>query len=177
MHCDSHLRSARAAGLGSRARRTLCAFVTVALAAMCIPQSGFSKQSTVTVPTTSGLVRGQFSDDGSIEIFRGIPSAPPPVGSLRWAAPQPPAPWSGVLDAFQARTPCPQTGQYASLDEDCLYLNVFVPFRYANNKLPSWYGRRPLWGAVARGRATQRSRYTDALGAIERGLLSSWPAK
>jgi para-nitrobenzyl esterase len=54
----------------------------------------------------------------------------------RWAAPQPPAPWSGVLDAFQARTPCPQTGQYASLDEDCLYLNVFVPFRYANNKLP-----------------------------------------
>jgi len=140
MHCNSHLRSARAAGLGSRARRTLCAFVTVALAAMCIPQSGFSKQSTVTVPTTSGLVRGQFSDDGSIEIFRGIPYAAPPVGSLRWAAPQPPAPWSGVLDAFQARTPCPQTGQYASLDEDCLYLNVFVPFRYANNKLPSWYG-------------------------------------
>ena len=69
------LRSARAAGLGSRARRTLCAFVTVALAAMCIPQSGFSKQPTVTVPTTSGLVRGQFSDDGSIEIFRGIPYA------------------------------------------------------------------------------------------------------
>ena len=34
MHCNSHLRSARAAGLGSRARRTLCAFVTVALAAM-----------------------------------------------------------------------------------------------------------------------------------------------
>jgi para-nitrobenzyl esterase len=136
MHCNSHLRSARAAGLGSRARRTLCAFVTVALAAMCIPQSGFSKQPTVTVPTTSGLVRGQFSDDGSIEIFRGIPYAAPPVGSLRWAAPQPPAPWSGVLDAFQARTPCPQTGQYASLDEDCLYLNVFVPFRYANNKLP-----------------------------------------
>jgi len=40
MHCDSHLRSARAAGLGSRARRTLCAFVTVALGCDVHPTVG-----------------------------------------------------------------------------------------------------------------------------------------
>ena len=61
----------------------------------------------------------------------------PPVGDLRWRAPQPPASWSGFLDATgPAKTPCPQTGQYASTNEDCLYLNVFAPVRKANNKLP-----------------------------------------
>jgi carboxylesterase type B len=72
--------------------------------------------------------------------FSEHPLRSAPSGIVALGSPQPPAPWSGVLDAFQATTPCPQTGQYASLDEDCLYLNVFVPFRYANNKLPSWYG-------------------------------------
>jgi para-nitrobenzyl esterase len=138
MHCNSHVRAICAAGLDSRSRRsTLFAFLSVALAALCIPQSGFSKQPTVTVPTTSGLVQGALSDDGSIQIFRGIPYAAPPVGQLRWAAPQPPVPWSGILDASgPAKSPCPQGGQYASLNEDCLYLNVFAPVRYANNKLP-----------------------------------------
>ena len=88
------------------------------------------------MPTASGLVRGTTSADGSVAIFQGIPYAAPPVGQLRWAAPQPPAAWSGVRDALQTRSPCPQTGQYASLNEDCLYLNVWAPVRYANKKLP-----------------------------------------
>jgi hypothetical protein len=108
MHCNSHLRSPSAAGLGSRARRTLCAFVTVALAAMCIPQSGFSKQSTVTVPTTSGLVRGQFSDDGSIEIFRGIPYAAPPGLSL--GSPTAAGTVVGRSRCFSDKNPVPADG-------------------------------------------------------------------
>ena len=124
--------------LSPRARRgTLWAFVTsLALAAATAPQPGLSKQPDVIVPTASGLVRGTTSADGSVAIFQGIPYAAPPVGQLRWAAPQPPAAWSGVRDALQTRSPCPQTGQYASLNEDCLYLNVWAPVRYANKKLP-----------------------------------------
>ena len=124
--------------LSPRARRgTLCAFVTsIALAAATAPQPVLSKQPDVIVPTASGLVRGTTSADGSVAIFQGIPYAAPPVGQLRWAAPQPPAAWSGVRDALQTRSPCPQTGQYASLNEDCLYLNVWAPVRYANKKLP-----------------------------------------
>jgi para-nitrobenzyl esterase len=98
---------------------------------------GQVKQPAVVVSTNSGLVGGTTSTDGNMLIWRGIPYAAPPVGPLRWAAPQPPASWSGVLDATgPAKTPCPQNGQYASLNEDCLYLNVFAPVRHANDKLP-----------------------------------------
>jgi para-nitrobenzyl esterase len=137
MHCNSRVRAVLAANLGGAGCRTLFAFLSMALVVMSVPQLGFSKQPTVTVATNSGLVQGAFSNDGSIIEFRGIPYASPPVGQLRWAAPQPPAPWSGVLDASgPAKSPCPQTGQYASLNEDCLYLNVFAPVSTSNQKLP-----------------------------------------
>jgi para-nitrobenzyl esterase len=124
--------------LSPRGRRgTLFALVSMALAAAIAPQPGLSKQPDVVVSTNSGSVGGTTSTDGSVLIWRGIPYAAPPVGPLRWVAPQPPASWSGILDATgPAKTPCPQTGQYASVNEDCLYLNVFAPVRNANNKLP-----------------------------------------
>ena len=46
------------------------------------------------VEITPGKVRG--SDEGPLSVFRGIPYARPPVGPLRFAAPQPPEPWTGV---------------------------------------------------------------------------------
>jgi para-nitrobenzyl esterase len=64
--------------------------------------------------------------------FRGIPYAAPPVGSLRWMPPQPAANRSGLLDATQFASSCPQVttlGPFAgptSTNEDCLYLNVFT---------------------------------------------------
>jgi para-nitrobenzyl esterase len=91
---------------------------------------------TNTVSTSLGDVQGKLSDDGNLEVFRGIPYAAPPIGQLRWAAPQPPRPSNGVLQAFEAKTPCPQKGQYASVNEDCLYLNVFAPAKRGNDKLP-----------------------------------------
>src|SRR5215831_4444160 len=111
----------------------LCALAAALLAFVSQPVPAFSKQPDVTVPTNSGLVGGQMSADGSVLSWRGIPYAAPPVGPLRWEPPQPPASWSGVLDATgPAKSPCPQTGQYASVNEDCLYLNVFAPVRNAN---------------------------------------------
>lgn len=68
----------------------------------------------------------------------GIPYAAPPVGALRWKAPQPPAPWSGTLEATTLGNVCPQLGNRLSGtgvqnpnritgDEDCLTLNVWTP--------------------------------------------------
>ena len=86
---------------------------------------------TVTLETTLGPVRGEQLENH--QRFRGIPFATPPVGDLRFAAPQPPQPWTEVLDALdysdsahQAKTLLPGMA-VAEKSEDCLYLNVFTP--------------------------------------------------
>lgn len=82
------------------------------------------------VQTEAGTVAGTGSD---IAAFKGIPYAAPPIGSLRWRAPQPPAPWSGVRDATRFGDDCVQTpyviasGQ--STSEDCLTVNVWTAAR------------------------------------------------
>ena len=60
--------------------------------------------------TTVRVAEGQLSGiPGSIAVFKGVPFAAPPIGSLRWRAPQPVSSWSGVrkADAFPAN--CVQT--------------------------------------------------------------------
>jgi para-nitrobenzyl esterase len=90
------------------------------------------------VETEGGLVEGVSI--GSITAFKGIPYAAPPVGDLRWRAPQPAARWRGVRkadrfsrDCFQAKTGAfgPWSAEFIAHDameggssEDCLYLNV-----------------------------------------------------
>ena len=68
---------------------------------------------------------------GGVTQFRGIPYAQAPVGSLRWAAPQPAKAWGGQRDATQFGAACPQVpepfGDTLNNSEDCLFLNVFVP--------------------------------------------------
>lgn len=99
------------------------------------------------VKTVSGKVEGYLS--GDIAIFKGIPFAAPPVGDLRWKAPQPVKVWSGVLKCteFSASPmqskPVPfmmWTEEFITppdkLSEDCLYLNVWTPARSARAKLP-----------------------------------------
>jgi carboxylesterase type B len=75
-----------------------------------------------------GVVQG-FAVDG-IDKFLGIPYAAPPVGQVRWRAPQPPAPWSGVRSATTLPPACPQLANSngpRSENEDCLYLSVYRP--------------------------------------------------
>ena len=60
------------------------------------------------VMTKSGAVRGVLAD--GVYSFKGIPYAKPPVGSLRWAAPQPPEPWAGERMADSFGPHCAQTG-------------------------------------------------------------------
>jgi len=91
------------------------------------------------VKTDAGLVSGTVSEDKTIHIFKGIPFAAPPVGELRWRAPQPVKPWSGVKQCTEfAKSPIQgkpnEFGVYTReflikdepLSEDCLYLNVWT---------------------------------------------------
>jgi len=90
----------------------------------------------VTVSTASGSLRGKVSDDGAVDVFKGIPYAAAPVGERRWRPPQPPEPWTGTRDAVEPGSPCPQSGRLASTNEDCLHLNVWTPHRRPEHKLP-----------------------------------------
>lgn len=92
------------------------------------------------IETTAGQVRGV--QEGAVAIYKGIPYAKPPVGELRWRAPQPPMPWSGIRSADRFPPACPQHGSYPrdappeTASEDCLYLNVWKPLDAAEEKLP-----------------------------------------
>lgn len=88
---------------------------------------------------TGGEVRGVVKD--GIASFKGIPFAAPPVGELRWKAPQPVKPWDGVRDADQFGPPPMQSALVALLSgvkpsEDCLYLNVWTAAKDAGERRP-----------------------------------------
>ncbi|MFX1281878.1 MAG: carboxylesterase/lipase family protein, partial [Promethearchaeota archaeon] len=81
---------------------------------------------------SSGKLRGYI--DGDIEIYKGIPYAEPPIGELRFNAPQPKSSWSGVLEATKfgpiaPQPPSPFTPQPPppQSEEECLTLNVWTP--------------------------------------------------
>jgi para-nitrobenzyl esterase len=94
------------------------------------------------VKTTAGLVEGISADEGRVRVFKGLPYAAPPVGALRWKAPAPVAPWTGVrrADAFGAQCMQPQVFADIVFDrpasEDCLYLNLWTPAADGAARLP-----------------------------------------
>lgn len=92
--------------------------------------------------TTAGTVEG-FTRDG-VNRWRSIPYARPPVGPLRYRAPQPVQPWSGVRHCHGFANCAPQqrrytmlgVGRYQPMSEDCLTLNVVTPQAGASEPLP-----------------------------------------
>ena len=82
--------------------------------------------------TTAGRIEGTLTD--GIATFKGVPYAAPPVGTLRFRPPQPPEPWTDVRETREYGPSCPQPPDRPmgwngepSVDEDCLYLNVWTP--------------------------------------------------
>ena len=78
--------------------------------------------------------------EGGLAVYKAIPYAAPPVGNLRWKAPQPAKAWEGVrkCDTFGPLPPQPtRPGRTADMmSEDCLYLGIATPAKSANDKLP-----------------------------------------
>src|ERR1700742_1654567 len=112
------------------------------LAALFICVTGFSQPFSTSVTITNGKMEGTYNQSTKIYSFKGIPYAQPPVGNLRWKAPQPPANWSGVLkadhfghQAMQKRVFADMVFRADTMSEDCLYLNVWAPAKQAG-KLP-----------------------------------------
>ncbi|XP_014357099.2 juvenile hormone esterase [Papilio machaon] len=88
----------------------------------------------VQVRVKEGILEGEVINNeygGKFYSFKGIPYAQPPVGDLRFKAPQPPRPWTGVRDATKLGEECyhfdPFFGTPTQGSEDCLYLNVYSP--------------------------------------------------
>ena len=121
---------------GRITRRIAAVFATTVVAAAPVAAAGQVKIDT-------GLLEGARGTDPSVRVFRGVPFASPPVGALRWKAPQPVAPWTGVRKAGTWGTRCMQGPMWgplvtrdAQMGEDCLYLNVWTTARDARAKQP-----------------------------------------
>ena len=83
-------------------------------------------QQPAPVKVEQGMIQGTFED--GLSVYKGIPFAAPPVGDLRWRAPQPAANWEGVKQTVHFAPGPMQGGNPPSgKSEDCLYLNVWSP--------------------------------------------------
>ncbi|MCU0456822.1 MAG: carboxylesterase family protein, partial [Bacteroidales bacterium] len=68
--------------------------LTLLFTGITLASVNLSAQMPATVKVEQGLLQGTYED--GLTVYRGIPFAMPPVGDLRWRAPQPAAGWDGV---------------------------------------------------------------------------------
>jgi para-nitrobenzyl esterase len=121
--------------------KTACALV---LAGMTLGFATPAHADSLTVKTEQGKVHGKTINDGKANAYLGLPYAAPPVGDLRWKAPEAPLKWKGDRDATKFGAHCAQLHvfddmifQDAGPSEDCLFLNVYTPANATGkSKLP-----------------------------------------
>jgi para-nitrobenzyl esterase len=123
----------------TRTRRSASVLFAMAMLSFGVAPAAAAQGPVVNVGT--GAVRGSVAD--GVESWKGVPFAAPPVGSLRWRAPQPAAPWEGVRDASHYGSDCMQHPEPSDAappgtvpSEDCLYLNVWRPDHHDAKALP-----------------------------------------
>jgi para-nitrobenzyl esterase len=117
----------------------LFAAIWSCFAAMAQTDYNFSVQKKI----ENGMIEGNYNTKEGLQLFFGIPFAKPPVGNLRWKAPQPVDNWKGVLQTKKF-SPRPVQGivfgdmssRSDGLSEDCLYLNVWTPAKHDTKGLP-----------------------------------------
>lgn len=135
----------------------------MATASQALPAA--TDTATAPVKVEQGLLAGTSGKHADVRVFRGVPFAAPPVGDLRWKAPQAPASWKETRDAKEFSPVCWQSqypdvarlyqSELAARSEDCLYLNIWTPAKTSNEYLPVM-----VWihgGAFTRGSGSSRS--------------------
>ena len=113
-------------------------FITLAAMFLTI---GASAQDAPQAQTGNGILEG--INESGIKVFKGVPFAAPPVGNLRWAAPQPVQKWDGIRKADEFGPNPMQENVFGDMmfgtkkmSEDCLYLNIWTPAKTMDEKLP-----------------------------------------
>ncbi len=126
-----------------------------------------------------GLDRGDYVE------YRGVPYAKPPVGELRWKAPQEPESWGGVYQAVDFRNICVQESHLAPpydkdfysnpdfqrpMSEDCLYLHIWVPKKVPEHAASQQSDRAEKIGHAA----SQQSEEAGKTGYAEKLPVAFW---
>lgn len=116
-------------------------FKTVLLACALLGASAAAVAQNPQAKLDSGMIQGSVTD--GVIAYKGIPFAAPPVGPLRWRAPQPVKPWAGVKqttayapDCMQVVSPGGPMALGTTPAEDCLYANVWLPADKGAGRLP-----------------------------------------
>jgi para-nitrobenzyl esterase len=133
---------------------SLCALFALAFVSGCASwrSTGPVRDASSQRLPPAGPVVGSMGQYGS-HVWRGIPYAKPPVGDLRWRAPQPAERWSEWLEADRSGEACSQPANFLAGDasgdnelvgaEDCLYLDVYAP-AFAPDQVPAGDARIPV---------------------------------
>ena len=111
--------------------------LTLAFLALLLASCKTAEKPSPILTIEGGQVQGVATDIAGVTAYKGIPYAAPPLGDLRWKAPQPVVPWDGVKvcdrfghPSFQAvHYPGGYTlewgyGEEAPFSEDCLSLSL-----------------------------------------------------
>lgn len=120
-------------------RLTLVVLLSSLFGASCSVKTDTSVERVV--KTSKGKVAGYVDETANVAKFLGIPFAKPPVDDLRWKAPAPMLPWADIKDAKSFGNQCMQNYIYddmrfrsSDVSEDCLYLNVWTPADFDQDK-------------------------------------------
>lgn len=97
----------------------------------------------VQAKTENGIIEGNYDTKSGMQFYFGIPFAKPPIGDLRWRAPQPLENWKGIKITKKFGPRPVQVDVFGDmksrsdgLSEDCLYLNVWTPAKMNTKDLP-----------------------------------------
>ncbi|MEH6406730.1 MAG: carboxylesterase family protein [Leeuwenhoekiella sp.] len=126
-------------------KRIACCIILISALNACKSpendQKSVDNEPKVTV--ANGEIEGTYDSDTGLNMYFGIPYAKPPVGNLRWKAPQPAENWEGVKETKEFGNRPVQVKLWDDLiyrskamSEDCLYLNVWAPATEKPESLP-----------------------------------------